>query len=114
MNVMTWTQVAEALASRPAGARVRVRRPEVEHPLDAGLRLTLGTPVGQRADFMRERLHVQDFGTHYEARLVDGAAASSAPIPPAAAAGALLGLLLCGTREAALVVALLGAATLRE
>src|SRR5262249_57253631 len=96
------------LAAQPAGARVRVRRPEVEHPLDGGLRVTLAMPVGQRADFMREKLHVQDFGTHYEARLVDEPGAG-APVDPRAAAGALLGLLLCGTREAALVVALLGA-----
>ena len=113
----SWTDVAARLAAEPDGTRLRVARPLVQHPLDGGMTRALDLPVGQRADFRlalgARSLCVQDFGSHYEAFLDGGAEAAVAPegvLAAGAAAGALLALLLGGTREATLVGALLGAA----
>ncbi len=117
--IWTWTDVAARLADEPEGTRLRLPRPQVQHPLDGGLRRGVDLPVGQRADFRMDcgdrTLCVQDFGTHYEAYLEPRAAAepedaARPPDDPGACAGALLALLVAGTREAALVGALLGAA----
>jgi hypothetical protein len=117
--IWTWTDVIARLAAEPPGTRLRLPRPLAQHPLDGGLRRGLDLPVGQRADFRLAcgdtTLCVQDFGSHYEAFLEAGAApAAPAPADPGALAGALLALLLSGTREAALVGALLGAAVARR
>jgi len=108
--MISWTEVAARLADEPEGTRLRLARPLVEHPLDGGLHRALDLPVGQRADFRLGALCVQDFGSHYEAFLFPKAGRDAAPLSPSVAAGALLALLLAGTREATLVGALLGAA----
>jgi hypothetical protein len=105
-----WIDVAARLADEPDGTRLRLARPLVEHPLDGGLRRALDLPVGQRADFRLGALCVQDFGSHYEAFLYPEAGRCAPPPTPSVAAGALLALLLAGTREATLVGAILGAA----
>jgi hypothetical protein len=108
--MIAWTEIAARLAGEPGGTRLRLARPLVQHPLDGGLRRALDMPVGQRADFRLGSLCVQDFGSHYEAFLMADAPVEAAPLTPGAAAGALVALLLAGTREATLVGALLGAA----
>lgn len=72
--VYAWREIASCLAGEPPGAKVRVEKHMVEHPKDAGLRPGIGLPVGQTADFRLRLpdcrgLHVQDFGTHYEAHI---------------------------------------------
>lgn len=115
-TVFRWADVARHLATEPAGTRFRVARHLAEHPRDAGLRVTLDVPVGQRADFRRQRLCVQDFGTHYEARLepvappASDALAHTNQVVAGAALGSAMGLLLGRTREATVVGALLAAA----
>jgi hypothetical protein len=102
MTVFRWADVADRLAVEPDGTRFRCARHLAEHPRDAGLQPSIALPVGQRADFRLGDLHVQDFGTHYEARVV-----SHAECMPL---GAALGLLVGRTREAALVGLFLAAA----
>jgi hypothetical protein len=103
--MIRWSEVAATLAAEPNGTRLRVVRHRAENPRDAGLAPALAPPIGQRADFRLGRLYVQDFGSHYEAFLAGEAPA--ADLPADAAGGALLGLALARTREAALVGALL-------
>ena len=112
--IFAWTDVAARLAAEPDGTRMRLARPLVQHPLDGGMARALQLPVGQRADFRlpigAHVLFVQDFGSHYEAFLDRGATDDAGTeLDPGAAAGALLALLLAGTREATLVGALFGA-----
>lgn len=115
---LRWLDIATGLRAHPRGTRLRLARRLVPHPLDGGLDRGIALPVGQRADFRLrlddQTLCVQDFGSHYEAFL-DGhegseAAAAADALGAGAAAGALLALLVGGTREAALIGALLGAA----
>jgi len=114
--IWTWSDVTARLAAEPEGTRLRLPRPLAQHPLDGGLTRGVDLPVGQRADFRLpcgdRTLCVQDFGTHYEAFLVGAAPPETegAAVDAGAGAGALVALLLAGTREAALVGALLGAA----
>jgi len=112
--IWTWTDIHDRLAAEPEGTRLRLPRPRVQHPLDGGLSRSIAAPVGQRADFRMtcgERiLHVQDFGSHYEAFFAAAPDGEEAPGDPAACTGALVALALAGTREATLVGALLGAA----
>ena len=114
--MIVWTDVAARLAAEPDGTRLRLARPLVQHPLDGGLARAVDLPVGQRADFRlalgARALRVQDFGSHYEAFLDGGTAVAVAggPVSAAASAGALVALILGGTREATLVGAVLGAA----
>ncbi len=103
--MIRWSEVAAKLEVEPAGTRLRVVRHRAENPRDAGLAPALAAPAGQRADFRLGRLYVQDFGSHYEAYLAGDA--SAADLPGDVAGGALLGLALARTREAALVGALL-------
>ena len=114
---LSWNDIGDRLAGEPDGTRLRLARPLVPHPLDAGLERGVDLPVGQRADFRlacgARTLCVQDFGTHYEAFFAP-AQASEPPRDAAAAAGALVALLLTGQREATLVGALLGAAVGRR
>jgi hypothetical protein len=115
--IWTWSDVTARLAAEPEGTRLRLPRPQVQHPLDGGLRRGVDLPVGQRADFRmacgERTLCVQDFGSHYEAFFgATGASSVGAAYngEPGAATGALCALVLAGTREAVLVGALLGAA----
>jgi hypothetical protein len=103
--MIRWSEVAAQLAAEPQGTLLRVVRHMAENPRDAGLAPALAPPAGQRADFRLGRLYVQDFGSHYDAFLAGEAPA--AELPAGAAGGALLGLALARTREAALVGALL-------
>jgi hypothetical protein len=116
----SWHDIRARLGAEPEGTRLRLARHLCPHPLDGGLRRGLDLPVGQRADFRLDGarpLCVQDLGSHYEAWLEPAAASAPAPAAaapvPGAAAGALVALLLAGTREAVLVGALLGAALAR-
>jgi hypothetical protein len=119
---LRWTDVAAALDAEPKGTRVRLARALVPHPLDGGLVRALALPVGQRADFRLRvggrMLLVQDFGSHYEAflddREGDDPPLPGGPLTAGATAGALLALLIGGTREATLVGALLGAVLTRR
>ncbi|HJK92322.1 MAG TPA: hypothetical protein RMH85_01285 [Polyangiaceae bacterium LLY-WYZ-15_(1-7)] len=120
----TWDMVAAQLHFLPRGQFVRVEKRCVTHPLDAGFRKTLGLPRGQRADFRLELancvgLHVQDFGSHYEAHLdqVDPACdvaehlrrdAPGTYVLGAVGLGALIGLAIGQSKEAALAGSVLG------
>jgi len=119
-----WDQVIAMLAAKPAGTRIRFEPHMVAHPLDAGFRRSIGLPAGQRSDFRLtlpdcRGLHVQDFGTHYEAHLdrtdpeCDALLhlqkdAAGAYVAGATALGALFGLLIGKRPEAVLVGALIG------
>jgi hypothetical protein len=125
MANIKWLKVAAALAKEPPETEVHVPKLNAQHPLDAGLRPSLGLPVGQQADFRLRMddcrgLHVRDFGNHYEAHLdrVDPDCslpehlrldAPGAYVAGAGALGALVGLCLGRTRESVLVGSIVGA-----
>lgn len=119
----TWTQIVQSLQADPLGTPVRVYPAQVEHPLDAGMRLSVGMPVGQRATYRLElgagtHLEVLDFGSCYDARVwqqpvLSGLEATLRENPGSSvlgmvALGGLLGLALGQTKEAALAGAALG------
>jgi hypothetical protein len=123
--VWRWRDVAARLSTEPAGSKVRIEKASVEHPKDGGLRPSFGLPVGQQSDFRLtlpdcRGLHVQDFGTHYEAHIdqTDPACdailhlVQDAPgtfVVGSALVGGLMGLLLGRTSEAFAAGLLLGA-----
>lgn len=120
-----WSQVLSALRPHPTGTVVRLPKHWLPHPADAGARRSVGLPLGQTADFRWKLgdcagLHVRDFGGHYEAHIdsVDPACGlvehlrRDAPqiyVGGAVAVGALAGVLLGKSKEAAIVGAGLGA-----
>jgi hypothetical protein len=134
--MLTWNQVVFSLSQAGRDGLARVPTHCVEHPRDAGLRQTFGTPHGQRSSYRAFltngcTLCVEDFGTFYEARLersprtaalgrrLDRARQVSAArrettsdkIVGLTAFGALLGLALGGDKESALTGALIGGAS---
>jgi len=125
LHVWTWQQIAGVLAHEVAGARVRIEKYLIEHPTDGGLRPGVGLPVGQQADFRLilpdcRGLHVQDFGTHYEAHLDQTDPACDAVrhlmedapgtfIVGTALVGGLVGLLLGRSKDAFAAGLFLGA-----
>ncbi len=121
-----WRRVLQQLETCPRGTFLRVPRSSVLHPLDAGFQYSIGLPRGQSADFRLtlpdcRGLHVQDFGTHYEAHVdvVDPACdlgehlfedAPGALVASAAGLGGLAGLAVGRDGSAALVGVLVGGA----
>jgi len=122
----TWRDVHDFLRSHPPGEILRLPKYVLPHPEDAGAARSVGLPLGQAADFrwrLRDcrSLHVRDFQTHYEAH-IDFVDPSCDPVEhlrrdlpegyvgAVAAIGGLLGALIGGSREAAVVGAGLGAA----
>jgi hypothetical protein len=117
--------VAHRLASEPSGTRLRLEKHLAEHPTDGGLRPSVGLPVGQTADFRLRLpdcrgLHVQDFGTHYEAHIdqtdpqcdLVAHLRDDAPVTlvvSSALIGGLLGLLVGASKEAFAAGLVLGA-----
>ena len=120
--VFTWSGIASYLAGQPQSAILRVEKHQVQHPRDAGMRPSVGLTVGQSTDWRYKYpscsgLHVRDFGTFYSAHLdranpecdLLGHIVSDTPqIAGGLALGALLGLALGKSKEAALVGAMFG------
>jgi len=128
MKSLTWKQVAQLLEVQEPGTKLRLPRALTQHPADGGLSPTFGMPVGQRADYRldhggRNVLFVRDFGTHLEARLEarperapaakkDGDAVTAdeaSSVVGGAALGALMGLVLGRSANAAFAGLLMGA-----
>jgi hypothetical protein len=123
--IWTWAMVAQRLGVEPSGTRLRLEKHLAQHPTDGGLRPFLGLPVGQTADFRLllldcRGLHVQDFGTHYEAHIDQSDAQcdlvahlrDDAPAPlvvSSALIGGLVGLLLGRSKAAFAAGLVLGA-----
>lgn len=123
-RIWLWPEVAQLLEAQPAGAVLRVKKHQVEHPSAGGLLPSIGLPVGQRSDFRAQywphvALHVRDFGGHYEAcldrahptqSLVEqlGKDARGSHVAALAALGALAGTLLGKKPEAVLAGAAVG------
>jgi len=121
----SWSSVVRALLHEETGSALKIPVYQVEHPLDAGMRRSVGLPMGQRTDYRLtledcQCLHVRDFGDHYEAHLdsVDPACdtlshlfrdAPGPTIAGGAAIGALVGGLLGRSKESALAGASIGA-----
>ncbi|MEQ8767595.1 MAG: hypothetical protein RL885_27060 [Planctomycetota bacterium] len=120
---LRWQDVASQLVTHPAGALVRLNPYQVEHPCDAGLVLSVGLPVGQRADYRLDlgdetRLAVQDFGTHYLARLERAPSAAAlekalqetpgTSVVGMIAIGVLAGLALSRSKDGAIAGAAIG------
>ncbi len=117
-----WLDIANILTHRPAQTFVRVEKHQALHPRCAGFTHSIGIPRGQSADFRLtlsdcRGLHVQDFGTHYEAHIdqvdpacgvVDHLAANAPEMLVAAGAGALVGLALGRSGGAALLGLFIG------
>lgn len=123
LTPLRWQNVASQLVTHREGVLVRLNPHQVEHPRDAGLVLSFGIPVGQRADYRLDlgdgtRLAVQDFGTHYLARLerLPSAAAFEKALQATPgtsvvgmiALGALAGLALSRGKDGAIVGATIG------
>ncbi|HEY3357707.1 MAG TPA: hypothetical protein VGQ83_30925 [Polyangia bacterium] len=124
--VHRWSEILAMLEAEPYATTLRVPRHLCEHPLDGGLRQSIGMPQGQRRDYRlklpdRRCLHVRDFGVYYEAH-VDEVDPGHSPImhlvkdvPTAyltstAALGGILGLLLGRSRRAMVAGLVAGAA----
>ena len=121
-----WNSIALAVLPKPLGSKWRVEKHLVPHPLDAGLRMSIGLPAGQIADYRLRLpdcrgLHVQDFSTHYLVHIdrTDPGCdlvqhlVSDTPgtyLASAALVGGLLGALLGRSDKSMLAGALLGAA----
>src|SRR5258706_7508223 len=72
--VFTWSGIASYLSTQPHGAVARIEKHQVQHPRDAGMKPSLGLPVGQSTDWRYKYptcagLHVRDFGSFYSAHL---------------------------------------------
>jgi hypothetical protein len=120
---LRWVGVAELLRCQPPGSIVRLPPAQVEHPRDAGVVLTIGMPVGQRADYRLDvggghDLVVSEFAHGLEARLEVRPAladferalrdAPGSSVVGMLAAGALVGLALGRSKESALSGAMIG------
>src|SRR5689334_8356311 len=120
---LTWSQVASFLAAQPTGSQVQLHIAQIEHPRDAGMHLSIGYPLGQRSEYRVDllggaRLAVSDFGHCYLARIEQPTTATSletslretpgASVVGMTALGALLGLLLGQSKDAALAGAAIG------
>jgi hypothetical protein len=123
---MSWTAITRTVLTKPPGTKWPVRKHQVPHPIDAGMRMSTGLPAGQLADYRLKLpdcsgLHVQDYGTHYlvhwdrtdpgcdlVAHLVRDAPGTY--IAGATLIGGLVGALLGRSDKAMLAGALVGAA----
>ncbi|MFZ5438474.1 MAG: hypothetical protein ACOZQL_00630 [Myxococcota bacterium] len=118
-----WLGVAAVLKQHPLGSIVRLPPARVEHPRDAGMALSVGLPIGQRADYRLDvggghDLVVSEFAHGFEARLEIHLAlpeferalkeTPGSSVVGMIAAGALAGLALGKTKESALAGAAIG------
>lgn len=118
-----WLAVAGMLRAHPLGCFIRFSPAQVEHPRDAGMKPSLGLPLGQRADYRLDVgngqvLVVSEFSAAFEARLEarpDFADlermlrdAPGSTVMGMVAAGALLGLALGRSKDSALAGATIG------
>lgn len=121
--VWSWNDIAQQLATEPDGTTMIVYPYQVEPPKDAGMLPSLGVPAGQRSDYRLDfeggvRLVVSDFGQHYHAMLQRPAAIAAleavlrdspgSTVAGMTALGALVGLALGRSAEAALAGAAIG------
>jgi hypothetical protein len=117
-----WRAVAAFLVNQEEGTVMELERWRVEEPRAGGLKATVALPVGQRGEYRlrfspRKTLMVLDLGPSYRA-WVEVAQASplenqlrdspGSTVVGMVAAGALLGLALGRTKDAALTGAALG------
>ncbi len=121
-NVLTWNQVAAYLHTQPAHSCMNILKWQVEHPTAAGLRPSLGLPVGQMGDWRYSSghgLHVREYFDRYTVHVdsvnpncdLPGHIVSDAPMIAAGVAlGALIGLALGENAGAMMVGALIGGA----
>jgi hypothetical protein len=120
---LRWTVVAAILRAQPAGSIAWLPPARVEHPRAAGMTLTMGLPVGQRADYRLDvgggqELVVTEFAHGFEARLDRRPTVSDfesvlrntpgTSVVGLIAAGALIGLALGRSKDSALVGATIG------
>lgn len=121
----TWREVIATLSAESKGAVARIPKGLLPHPRTAGMKESIGLPVGQTADFRLmlasgAGFHVQDHGTHYEAHIDEvhpdvnpfEHLRKDAPgtfIAGSAALGAMVGSAIGRKGEAAWVGAALGA-----
>jgi len=120
-----WASVIDELTISDPGTVAHVPANQIEHPLDAGMKRSVGIWKGQRVDYRWTQddctcLHVHDFGDHYEAH-VDSVDPDcdpilhllrDAPVPTIAggtALGALIGGLLGRSKGSVLAGAAIGA-----
>lgn len=122
--IWNWQQALNQLWNEPHSTELRLEKHAVQHPRDAGLRVGMGLPLGQIADYRlrladNRGLHVRDFGSYYLAHIdqTDPACdpllhllqdAPKTAVSTFAAVGALLGLALGQNEKAAGVGAALG------
>ncbi len=123
-TILTWAQVASHLSGQPQHTFISLQKSQVEHPHGAGMRRSLGLPVGQIADWRVAHpnchgLHVREYVDRYTAHLdhvnpncdLPGHIASDVPIVAGTAAlGALVGLALGESPGAMFLGALIGGA----
>lgn len=123
-SILTWAQIAAHLIANPAQSCVKLEKWRVEHPQVAGLRRSLGLPLGQMGDWRMPYpncggLHVREFADYYTAHVdrvnpncdLPGHMSSDAPaVGGGAALGALVGLILGESAGAMMVGALIGGA----
>ena len=121
----SWMAILEELRSSDHGTVLHVPTAKVEHPLDAGMKQSVGLWKGQRVDYRWSQndctcLHVHDLVDHFEVHLdeVDPDCdllmhllrdAPGASIAGGTAIGALLGGLLGKSKDGALAGAAIGA-----
>lgn len=118
-----WLAVAGMLRAHPLGCFIRFSPAQVEHPRDAGMKPSLGLPVGQRADYRLDvgngqDLVVSEFSAAFEARLEVRPTltdlervlrdAPGSTVVGMVAAGALLGLAFGRSKDSALAGATIG------
>jgi hypothetical protein len=120
----TWNGVVRVLQNYTPRTICRVEKGLLPHPRAVGMKLSIGMPEGQSADYRlllprNEGLHVKDFGTHYEAHIDEvhpdvnaiehlRRDAPGAFIASGVALGAMIGKRVGTTKDAALAGAALG------
>jgi hypothetical protein len=121
---LSWLEVARYLSAQPNHTCINVRKMQVEHPQGAGMRRSLGLPVGQYADWRLpypncHGLHVREYADRYTAHidrvnpncdLGQHVVSDTPALAGGAALGAIVGLALGESPAAMLVGALFGGA----
>lgn len=123
-HTLSWNEVARHLGKEHTRSCATIEKSRVEHPQAAGMRASVGLPVGQIGDWRMpypncHGLHVREFADHYTAHLdaanpncdLPGHIALDTPaVGGGAALGALAGLILGESAGAMIVGALIGGA----
>jgi hypothetical protein len=73
-DIRSWQDVLAILSGKPWRSVVRLNKGILPHPKTAGMKPSIGLPLGQTADYRLvlaegAGLHVRDFGRHYEVHL---------------------------------------------